>query len=398
MLPGTKARRVLAVGLACAFVLAGFPMPGSAAPIGDERTSPALATPASSRTAAASRNNVFGVDTGIGSLRHDDRVRALKLLKAAGCKWVRVGIYWPWIDRKMGSAADTSTRDWTTQDDYINDAIAYGMTVIGEIHGYAAWANGHAGKPYYVPADTSAYDQFAKDAVARYQGRVHYWEVWNEPNGPFWTDTAGRSHLDSYGYARMLQGAYLAIKSVDPTSKVILGAIDRNHLSYLRDIYRELKGPNNVRESEARSHNFYFDILGAHPYCDNRSPTSKDPRFIWDGPNGMDRNFTGLPKMKAYMTSQGDPRKHVIITEMAWPIRTKEVRRLVYTKFVTPAQQAHYLTTAYRMVKRWTWVDAMLWYGFKDYDWKDEAPFSLINANWGPRPSYKAYRAESHRR
>lgn len=322
---------------------------------------------------------VFGVNSSLGSLDSATRQRALSMIRAAGSKWVQTGAHWPWIDRN-----GPERRDWSVADAFVDDALRYGQEPIMEILGFPGWANGRPGQPYYVPADTSEYSRFCADVVNRYKGRVRYYQVWNEPNGPFWTDADGRADVDAAAFARLARGAYLAIKQADPEAKVILGAIDRNHMTYLRTLYATWK-----RYPDAASNRYYFDILGAHPYADDTPPESANGRMYW---TGMDRTFYGLWKMKRLMDSEGDRGKHVIITEMAWPIH-----KMPYSKGVGLTRQAQYLARAYRMVQRWPWVDAMLWYGFKNYDWWDEEPFSLVNRDLSPRPAYRVFRTEATR-
>jgi hypothetical protein len=372
---------------------------------------------------------VFGIDSGLASLDPTERTRALDMLVGAGCRWARVGVLWPYIDRHVYSAGETALtydpavpnsrgRDWQSLDAAVSDYSARDMKMVGLLLGYAAWASGY-GQPinnaphgdYYVPASHAAYVQFVKDVVSRYKDRIHYWQIWNEPNGPFWYrrpyDRIPRP--DPAAYAVLLHDAYLGIKQVDPTAKVLTGG-DRCDWTYMQKVYNKMKARYPAAANKAN--HYYFDLLGVHPYNDNRPPESKDPRFIW---KTMDRNFTGLPKMKALMARNGEPNKHIIITEMAWPLapgQAKGVNRLSFTKGVTRAQQAAYLARAYRMVEAWPWIDAMLWYGFDNWvDWHytrenrrppagapaGESTFSLVNVDMTARPSFRAYSAEANR-
>ena len=51
-------------------------------------------------------------------------------------------------------------------------------------------------------------------AVRRYKDRVHYWEIWNEP------DEQG---MPPQLYAELVKRGSAAIRSVDPSAKVIAG-------------------------------------------------------------------------------------------------------------------------------------------------------------------------------
>jgi len=261
-----------------------------------------LATPLPALAAAP--RPIFGIASNINSLDRAGRDRALNMIQNAGSTWIRGGAYWPYVDRN-----GRARRDWAATDAFINDAIAHRQTIICSIGGYAAWANGGRGD-WYPASDPTEFANFARDAVNRYKDRVHIWEIWSEENGPdFW-----KPAIDPVAYARMLRASYLAVKQADPTARVAFGGIDRNDYGFLNKVYAALKSYPDA----AANHNF-FDILAVHPYGDNRPPESDDPAFIW---GGQDRNFAGLPKMKAAMEAQGDGYKHVIVTEMGWTVTT----------------------------------------------------------------------------
>lgn len=322
--------------------------------------------------ASALPRRIFGIVSGVESLDQAGRQRAWGMLQDAGCTWYRGSFYWPYIDRN-----GVASRDWAVQDTMVAECPSHGITVIGLLSGYAAWANGGKGD-FYPPSDPTEFANFAGAAAARYKGRVHYWEVWNEENGPdFW-----KPAIDPVAYAKMLRATYLAIKRADPNATVVFGGIDRNDYGYLNKVYATLKSYPDA----AANHNF-FDVLACHPYADNRPPESTDPAFIWTR-QGMDRNFSGLPKMKKAMEAQGDATKHIMVTEMAWSVTD------VWWRGVGLTNQAEYLKRAYLMALNWPWLDNMLWFGFKDYNGY-EVPFSLINSDWSARPSYLAYKGVS---
>jgi hypothetical protein len=319
--------------------------------------------------AAATTRQIFGISSGFSSLDAATREKAMTMLGQSGCTWQRVGMYWPWIDRNGKSA-----RDWSAQDAYVADSKRHNQTIVGIVNGYAAWANG-GGDPWAPATDPTEFANFARDSVNRYKNDIHIWEVWNEENGPsFWKPSP-----DAAAYARMLRATYLAIKQADPSAQVVIGGIDRNDYGYLNRVYATLKTFPN-----AAANHYFFDALACHPYGDNRPPESDDPAFIY---SGMDRNFAGLPKMKAAMDAQGDTGKHILVTEMGWTVTD-----VPWTKGVGAANQAAYLTRAYQMAQDWPWLDCMMWYGFRNWN-TEEDPFSLVDLDLTPRPSFDAFKA-----
>jgi hypothetical protein len=316
--------------------------------------------------AFATTRPIFGIASNLGSVDGNTREQAYTMLQTAGASWARVGSYWPYIDRN-GKAA----RDWGTSDSHLAAAKAHNMTVVGSIAGYAAWANGSRGD-WYVPADPTEYANFVRDTVNRYKADVHYWEIWNEPNlEEFWAPAPNPA-----AYAKLLRAAYLAVKQADPTAKVVFGGICRNDYTYLNNAYTALKA-----YPDAAANDNFFDVLAVHPYADDRAPEVNSSANIW---GGMDRNFAGLPKMKTAMTNQGDPDKHIIVTEFGWVVTD-----ISWTQGVGTALQADYLKRAYAMAQDWPWLDAMMWYGFKNWD-GSEAPYSIVNTDLTARPAYNA--------
>lgn len=224
-----------------------------------------------------------------------------------------------------------------------------------------------------MPPDTSDFVEFTRDAVTRHKDQVRYWEVWNEPNGWFWKPTP-----DATAYARLLRATYLAVKEEDPRAKVVFGAIFRNDHGYLERVCRALDA-----YPDARANRHFFDVLCVHPYSGALPPDASEATGVAASADGR---FAGLPKMKATMERHGEPVKHVIVTEVAWPVTS-----LTWTPAVGRDRQADYLVRAYDMAQRWLWLDAMLWYGIKDSRGGEE-PWSLVEPNLTPRPAFEAYR------
>jgi hypothetical protein len=322
--------------------------------------------------ALATTRPIFGISSNLESLSTAERDKAFTMVGDAGANWIRAASYWPWIDRD-----GRANRDWSDPDGMVARAEAHNLKVVMTIDGYAAWANSSAGN-WVVPADMSEFTNFARDTAVRYKGRVHYYEIWNEENSEyFWAPAANAA-----AYAKMLHDAYVAIKAVDPTAQVIVGGFSRNDWGFLSGVYKTMKAYPN-----AAANRYFFDYLGIHPYANNRPPESDDPAYITDT---QDKNFAGLPKMKAAMDAQGDTGKHIICTEFGWAAED-----CVYSKGVGETTQAAYLTRAYHMAQNWPWLDALMWWGFKNWD-GDETQFSLVHTDLSPRPAYSAFSAAAH--
>ena len=76
-------------------------------------------------------------------------------------------------------------------------------------------APGPYGPGQCAPPDLAAWDEYVTAVVTRAAGRIHYWELWNEPN--FVQFYCG----DMATMVTMAQHAYEIIKRIDPTAQVL---------------------------------------------------------------------------------------------------------------------------------------------------------------------------------
>jgi hypothetical protein len=90
---------------------------------------------------------------------------------------------------------------------------------------------------------------------------VRHWEVWNEPDVPFYWYGRGPGS-DITDYARLLKVSYLATKAADPQAQVIMGGLNYwgrpDWLPTLIDLLKE--------DESAAGHGYYFDVLAWHVY------------------------------------------------------------------------------------------------------------------------------------
>lgn len=90
------------------------------------------------------------------------------------------------------------------------------------------------------------------------EGRgVRYWEMWNEPDLPWFWDSSLQD------YARLLKVGYLAAKQADPEAQVLFGALANNFewLSYYDEALAIYDG-----DPQAPGSQYYHDILATHSY------------------------------------------------------------------------------------------------------------------------------------
>ncbi|MCX7013113.1 MAG: cellulase family glycosylhydrolase [Candidatus Sumerlaeota bacterium] len=115
---------------------------------------------------------------------------------------------------------------WDRVDKTLGQYAAHGIKAEVLFSGTAEWAAKPSGraqkgrprsaKPGAQPPDPQAWETFVGAFAAHCQGRVSYYEIWNEPDIGSWGGTAEE-------YVDLLQRASRAIRAADPKAAVLTG-------------------------------------------------------------------------------------------------------------------------------------------------------------------------------
>jgi hypothetical protein len=99
--------------------------------------------------------------------------------------------------------------------------------------------------------------RFAYATAEHFRGRIHSYEIWNEPDAEYWEGSAAE-------YYQLLRTAYQAIKAADPNAIVVMAGM----ALYLEpDFFPEVV--RLAREDpEGPAHNHFFDAVSLHIYAD----------------------------------------------------------------------------------------------------------------------------------
>jgi hypothetical protein len=185
--------------------------------------------------------------------------------------------------------------NWGAADESVRSAVAHGLTVVLTIAntGAPAWAAGPNRPSGVNPGawrpNSATFGAFVKAVARRYSGtfnpgtgtlpRVRYYEPWSEPNldgflAPAYV-RAGRQWVAESPilYRGLLNAAYAAVKSVNPSNLVIAGGTAAygdppgGHRVPPVVFVRELLCLHgNQLKPERCSNPAHFDILDHHPY------------------------------------------------------------------------------------------------------------------------------------
>jgi hypothetical protein len=139
----------------------------------------------------------------------------------------------------------------------VNADLAHGLAVQGVLVGAPAWATANGS------VDLDAWSSFVSQTVTHYHGKVHAWELWNEPD---MLDSQGKGVYWTWGaaaYYQLVKYGYLAAKAADPSVTVLLGglAFPYNNQGFFPQFLAEL-----AKDPTAATNHGYFDVLPFHSY------------------------------------------------------------------------------------------------------------------------------------
>ena len=148
-------------------------------------------------------------------------------------RWVRLWFWWRWLEPVQGQI------DWSPMDAQVSWARENGMQIMASFAQIPSWANGSdpncdfttRGDCMPPPKDPSVWADFVSQAVRRYHDDIHYWNVWNEPN---LTGSFSGTRNDFIGL--MEQPAIHAIRSLDPTAKIVGPELAQLKPSWLKEL------------------------------------------------------------------------------------------------------------------------------------------------------------------
>ncbi len=159
--------------------------------------------------------DTLAVNTHYGTRGKVDR-QALALLRAAGVRTLRNDLDWEVVETQPG------VYDFSSSDELVEAAGAQGLRLFFILD----YGNKLYGPPRAVVDDVgrTAFAAFARAAATRYRGKGILWEIWNEPNWPFFW--GGRGHgPDPAAYAKLVAATVPALRAADPAATIIAGAV-----------------------------------------------------------------------------------------------------------------------------------------------------------------------------
>lgn len=281
-------------------------------------------------------------------------------------EWDKVAVFKP-DDGK--DPVDTGY-DWPAEiDTAIDEAKRNGMDVALTVTGTPEWANGEK-EPRFAPTQPQDYADFLTAAAKRYPA-IHLWVIWDGP-----TQAENFQPVSASRYARLLDGAYAALKARSKLNKVV--------------------GGNSYTTGKITPQKWISALKLAN---------GKRPRMDF---YGHDASSGRRPDIKAKPLSGGRADLSDVDTLTDWVRDAFGNKRLFLTRFtlptnrnwrydfrVTPSAQASWMTASFRIARSQSSVYTLAYNGLLDEDPRGdntEVKSGLIDGDGVKRRAYSAYK------
>jgi hypothetical protein len=286
----------------------------------------------------------------------------LDLIAAAGFKFIRMDFGWESTEPSKGEY------NWAGYEELLANLEKRGLRAIFILdyshHLYEETVtspnplNGQAQRttasPRY-PDSIAAFARWSAAAAKHFQGRHVLWEIWNEPNGDFWSPKP-----DAPQYTTLALATAKAIREAEPQAAIIGPASSGFPWEFLETFLK-----SGVLE--------YLDAVSVHPYRDPHRP-----------PETAAADYEKLRALIARYAPAAK-RNHLPILSGEWGYST-------WKRGVTLETQAAFAARQ-QLVNLLNGVPLSIW-----YDWKNDGPdsnenehnFGTVLPNLGPKPAYVA--------
>lgn len=293
----------------------------------------------------------------------------MRRLRDAGTDRLRFALAWD------GTHTGPGEFDFSFWDRLVSVAEDYDVDLIPYLGYTPRWLADGPDTGYWTrpPENYEQFGQFVERTARRYRGRIHSWEIWNEPDNPdYWTGSDTE-------FARLVKVASKALDRVEGDKTLVLGGIAWD-VGFLRRQFR--------RHDVER----WVDVVNAHAYYEtwHSAPLERLPRYLNRIQSVIDRHGDGEELWMAevgysnYRNEAG---------------RVSDVYRSLYEYEHTEWHQAVYLFRTMTLLQTQEDVELVAWYRLNDLP-SDEPVIGDENNRYlgiygeegEPKPSRDAFR------
>jgi polysaccharide biosynthesis protein PslG len=315
------------------------------------------------------------------------REKTMEMISIAGIGWIKEGFPWSEIEPSPESYWDPEYQQdsWLKYDAIVELAERHGVRVIARLDHTPAWAR-LEGSGYHTPPDNVEYfGRFVEAFVERYQGRVQYIQIWNEPN----LAREWGGEIDPEGYFELLRESYVRAKQVDPNVVILSAPMAMTNETSARAI-PEFDYWGALYELGASE---YFDVLTATGYGIDQPPQ------VEPAPDVI--SLRRIELLRTIMDAHGDAEKAIWLTEYGWNASPELIpdEDLEWGR-VSDEEQAEWTAKGIRwMDENWDWYGvSSIWYFRQVGLIPPDAPeyyFAMVDLEFTPRQVYLSVRDDA---
>ncbi|HEX8682992.1 MAG TPA: cellulase family glycosylhydrolase [Ardenticatenaceae bacterium] len=329
----------------------------------------------------------FGINTFLQNETEPEKVeRSLDMIADGGFRWIRQEFAWEDLeihrDDWFVDLRNNEVRNaWDKYDRIVELAEARDIQIIARLSTPPFWsreADSDQGAKA-PPATLDAYGDYVEAVVSRYEGRVRYFQIWNEPNC---CEEWGTRSVSPEQYVDLLRVAYTRAKAANPDAVILTAPLAPT----IEMVTTSESGPpafndflflQRMYDAGAKD---YFDVLAVQDYG------------LWSGP--YDRrmrprviNYSRPEYARDIMLRNGDGEKAIWISEMGWNSTPPPIAPLFGA--IPEEWRGTYLEEAFeRQQQEWPWVGvATVWFFKQASDEEADQPqyyFKLVNPDFTP--------------
>ncbi|MCB0077282.1 MAG: cellulase family glycosylhydrolase [Anaerolineales bacterium] len=332
----------------------------------------------------------YGINTFLQNETEPEKVeRSLDLIAEAGFGWIRQEFTWEDIeihhDEWYVDLRNNEIRNsWEKYDRIVALAEARDLQIIARLSNPPAWsrAAGDANGAKAPPDHLADFGDFVDAVVRRYQGRITYFQIWNEPNC---CEEWGTQPVSPEQYTELLAVGYQRAKAANPDAVILTAPLAQTiEMDYSPGGLNDFLFLQRMYNAGAAD---YFDILAINDYGLWSGPTDRRmrPRVI---------NYSRAEYLRDIMIRNGDREKPIWISEMAWNSTPPESGIYPNFGYVPEAQRGPYLVEAFeRQQQEWPWAGvSSVWFFKQPTDEEIDQPqyyFRLLEPDFTPLPAWE---------
>ncbi len=308
-----------------------------------------------------------------------------------GMHWVKQQIEWKVYESARGNI------DFSELDAIVAALEAQNLKILFSVVKAPDWARS-TDQEDGPPTDFNDYANFVGALAARYKGRVQAYEIWNEQNlRREWNGQA----LSAASYVRLLQAAYTAIKTANPSAIVVSGAPAPTGVN---DGVNAINDRTYLQQMYAAGLANYSDAIGAHPNGWANAPDSVCCNTVANLTHDDHRSFFFKHTLADYrniMLDNGDSSTFIWATEFGWGttegLGVAPAAGYEFVAQTSLSQQALYITQAYQIGRSLNYVGPMFLWNLNFCPVTganaEQCYWSILDPAGSHRPAYDAVKA-----